>query len=330
MKSKMPALALAFLTVALPSAQTEKIEYATLGRIRDEGLSRSQVMDHIFWLSDVYGPRLTGSPGLQQASEWTMKKFGEWGLANIHQERWKFGKGWSLVRFSANLVEPQAQPLIGYPHAWTPGTKGPITADVVRADLATEADLVKYQGKLAGKIVLTQTARAVRMLEGPMILKMTDKDLAEAATTPVPAAPAAVAAAPGGGQAFGDKVEKFYVAEGVVATFDRGGNSDMAGGGSDLSWQAQRPDGGTIFPSGSGPRDDTAGSVVPAITLAVEHYNRMVRVLDKGLPVKVELNIETKFYNEADMNGFNTIAEIPGTDLASEVVMLERGALEGL
>ena len=152
-------------------------------------------MDHISWLSDVYGPRLTGSPGIQQASEWAMKKFGEWGLANVHQERWAFGKGWSLVRFSAHLVEPQVQPLIGFPHEWSSGTKGPVTADVVRVQIANEADFAKYRGKLAGKIVLAQPARVVRMLEGPIILKMTDKDLAEAETTPIPAAPAGAAAA---------------------------------------------------------------------------------------------------------------------------------------
>src|SRR5215467_2366706 len=101
--------------IVFVEAQTEKIDYPTIGRIRDEGLNRSQVMDHVSWLSDVYGPRLTGSPAIQQASEWVMKKVTDWGLTNVHQERWKFGKGWALVRFSAHLVEPQVQPLIGFP-----------------------------------------------------------------------------------------------------------------------------------------------------------------------------------------------------------------------
>jgi hypothetical protein len=319
MKAQILAAVLAGSTVALASAATETLDYGMLGRIRDEGLSRSQVMDHISWLSDVYGPRLTGSPAIQQASEWAMKKFGEWGLVNVHQERWKLGKGWSLERFSAQLVAPQVQPLIGYPHEWSSGTKGPITADVVRAAIGSEADFAKYHGTLAGKIVLTQPARTVRMLEGPFILKMDPQEMAEAETTPIPEEPQGTRR---GAQAFREKLEKFYVDEGVVAIFDRGSDSDMASGGSDLSWRQQHPDGGTIFPAGSEPRDANAGKNVPAITLAVEHYNRMVRVLDKGVPVKVELNVQTKFYDEADMNGFNTIAELPGTDLASEVVML--------
>jgi carboxypeptidase Q len=163
---------------------------------------------------------------------------------------------------------------------------------------------------------------------------MTEQNIAEAETTPVPAARggrgAAADEAAGGGRGgrgnaqaiFRQKLEQFYVDEGVVATFDRGSDSDMAAGGSDMSWQQQHPDGGTIFPTGSGARDANAGRAVPEVTLAVEHYNRMVRVLDKGLPVTVELNVETKFYDETTPNGFNTVAEIPGGDLASEVVML--------
>src|SRR3954464_458243 len=321
MRRAVLVMTLAASALTFVAAQSEKLDYAMLGRIRDEGLNRSQVMDHVSWLSDVYGPRLTGSPGIQQASEWTMKKFREWGLTNVHQERWAFGKGWSLVRFTAHLIEPQIQPLIGFPQEWSSGTKGPVTADVVRVQIASDADFAKYRGKLTGKIVLTQPARKVRMLEGPIILKMTDKDLAEAEPTPVPAA------GPGGGRggaaaAFRQRVSDFYASEGVVAVFERGSESDMAAGGSDLSWEQQHPDGGTIFPSGSSPRDESAGKGVPVIALAVEHYNRMIRVLDKGVPVKVELNVETKFYDESTPNGFNTIAEIPGTDLASEIVLL--------
>src|SRR5262245_5075230 len=172
--------------VALPRAQApaEKLDLAMIAKIRDEGLNRSQVMDHISWLSDVYGPRLTGGPGIQQASEWALKKFTEWGLSNAHRETWAFGTGWSLVRFSAHLIEPQIEPLIGFPAPWTPSTKGTVTADVVRAQIDNESDFEKYRGTLQGKIVLTQPARAVRMLEGPIILRMTEKDFEEAKTIP--------------------------------------------------------------------------------------------------------------------------------------------------
>ena len=155
-------------------------------RIKEEGLQRSQAMDHVSWLADVYGPRLTGGPGIRQAAEWTKKKFGEWGLTNIHEESWAFGKGWQLVRFHAHMIEPQVMPIIGMPKSWTSSTNGTVQADVVLAAIATAADFDKYKGKLQGKIVLTQPSRAVRMLDGRVVLRMTDDDIAEANTTPVP------------------------------------------------------------------------------------------------------------------------------------------------
>jgi len=310
--------------IALPGAQApvEKLDLGMIAKIRDEGLKRSQVMDHIGWLSDVYGPRLTGGPGIMQASDWTLKKFSEWGLANPHRETWLFGKGWSLVRFSAHMIEPQVAPLIGFPGAWTPGTSGAVIADVVRVQIEKEADLEKYRGKLKGRIVLTQPARAVRMLEGPIILRMTEKDFEEAATVPPARGRGEAGAGRGDANSLQQKVQQFYKEEGVVALFNRGSDSDMSAGGSDLSWRQQRPDGGTVFPSGGGSRQ--ADAVLPTVTLAVEHYNRMVRILDKSIPVKVELNVQTKFHNEDTPNGFNVIAEIPGTDpvLKDEVVLL--------
>jgi hypothetical protein len=344
-----PRLAL-FLMIglsALPQAQApaEKIDLAMVAKIRDEGLHRSQVMSHISWLSDVYGPRLTGGPGIMHASEWSLKKFAEWGLANGHRETWPFGKGWSVVRFSAHLIEPQIEPLIGFPGSWTPGTNGTVAAGVVRVQIDSEADFEKYRGTLRGKIVLTQPAREVRMLEGPIVLRMTDRDFAEAATVPPPARgrgagragrgadPASAGDQAGAGGRAGrgavvslqQKIQQFYKSEGAVALFNRGSDFDMSAGGSDLSWTQQRTDGGTIFPTGNGSRGEDAGSGLPTVTLAVEHYNRMVRVLEKGLPVTVELNIQTRFYDEPPAgNGFNVIAEIPGTDpkLKDEVVML--------
>src|SRR5689334_4941796 len=109
----LPSLVLILGLVVVPSAQTpsEKVDAAAVARIRDEGLNRSQVMDHIWWLSDVYGPRLTGGPQILQASDWAIKKFSEWGLANPHRETFAFGRGWSLVRFQAHMTEPQVQPL---------------------------------------------------------------------------------------------------------------------------------------------------------------------------------------------------------------------------
>ena len=174
------------------------------------------------------------------------------------------------------------------------------------------------------------------MLEGPIILRMDRaRTFAEAATTPMPGRRAAAGgrgaagAAAGGAAGARQRASRSSIKrEGVVATFDRGSDSDMAAGGSDLSWQQQHPDGGTIFPTGSGvARRQRRQRACRVITLAVEHYNRMVRVLDKSVPVKVELNVETKFYDETTPNGFNTIAEIPAAISASRRSRAARRAL---
>src|SRR4026207_1438284 len=152
MKAVVPALSLLlslFFSALFAQSAPEQLDRQMIGKIRDEGLNHSQVMDHISWLSDVYGPRLTGSPAIMQASEWVIKKVTDWGLTNAHREPWKFGKGWSLVRFSAHLVEPQIQPLIGFPIEWSAGSKATVTGDVVRAQIANEADFDKYRGRIA-------------------------------------------------------------------------------------------------------------------------------------------------------------------------------------
>jgi len=328
--------------VAVPRAQAEKLDYAAIGQIRDAGFNRSQAMETLFWLADRYGPRLTGSPAADEAGAWTMKKLTEWGISNVHREDWDFGRSWSLERFSAHMIQPQVQPLIGFPKTNSVGTDGPVTADVVRATIAADADFAKYKGQLKGKIVLSQPSRAVRMLEGPIIVRMDDALTKEAETTPVPAprghggrggrgarggpgeAPAAgdppAGDQPGGqfNQQFQQRLQQFYKDEGVVAVFDRGSDSDTASVGSDLSVQQQHPDGGTVFPGTVNRANALAG--VPQVTLAVEHYNRMVRLLEHNVPVRVELAVRVKFHENT--KGFNIVGEIPGTDLAGEVVML--------
>jgi carboxypeptidase Q len=158
------------------------------------------------------------------------------------------------------------------------------------------------------------------MLEGRVVLRMTPEDIEEAEATPIPAADGS--GGPRADRGLVDKIRDFYFSEGAVALFDRGASSDMVTGGSDLSWMVRRTDGGTVFVSSGGPRDQNAGKVSPAVTLAVEEYNRLVRLVEHKIPVKIELNIQAKFHDENGMNGFNTVAELPGTDLAREVVLL--------
>jgi hypothetical protein len=304
------------MVVAPPDgrAQGERIDTATVARIRDEGLNHSQVMDHIIWLSDVYGPRLEGSPEKEEAAGWAMKTMKSWGLADVREQRFPFGKGWSLEHFSAEMIEPRVSPLIAYPKAWTPGTNGPVEAEVVRAEIASEADFAKYRGKLRGRIVLTQPVRMVRMLDGRIVLRMGEKEIDEALHEPSPT-PSARGGSRGRGamREFQQKLDDFYKSEGVVALLDRGTDADSAAGGSDLSWYAQKVDGGTIFVGSGGTRDSTAGSGLPQITRRIlstrlQHPRRDPRhrpeVERRGRPHRLPLRlVALRHWRDGQRNG---------------------------
>ena len=161
-----------------------------IDRIKEEGLKRSQVMATLSYLSDVIGPRLTGSPNLKRANEWTRDKLTAWGMANAHLEAWgPFGKGWSLKRFSAQVVEPQCIPLIGFPKAWSPGTDGTLVAPVVYLDAKSEAEFAKYKGKVKGAIVLASPIRDVSARFEPLARRLTDTELLALADADEPNAP---------------------------------------------------------------------------------------------------------------------------------------------
>ena len=316
----LPWFAILFLSVAaagLAAQTSEKIDYRVLTQIRDEGLNRSQAMDVVSWLADVYGPRMAGSPSYKQAADWAAKRMTQLGFSNIHTEKWAFGKGWQINKFYASMTEPQVMPIIGTVRAWTRGTNGPVAADVLQVVISSEADFAKYRGKLAGKIVLTQPKREVRMIENRVTWRMDDALLKEADTMPIlPARPAQ--ARPGmAPPALQNKINQFFVDEKVAVAIDRGSDDFVvtAGGPENLSWMTQRTDGGTVFVTGR-------NTLVPAVTIAVEQYNRMVRILEKGVPVKMDVHIDTQYFEETDKNGLNLFGELPGTDLPSEVVLI--------
>lgn len=307
-------------TIHSQTNSSESVDYRMISAIRQEETTNSHALDHVSWLADVYGPRITGSPNFKDAGDWVMKQFHQWGLANIHREYFPFGESWSLERFSAHMIEPRYQPLIGFPKAWTPGTGKPVEAEVVRVDISSDADFAKYRGKLNGKIVLNQPARTVDMLTGIIVQRWTPELLKEAETTPL-VAPAEHPPS----HAFQDKLQQFFKSEGAVAELDRGSDAFMVHGDNQMSWLTERTDGGTIFVTSGGNREKhNGGEIVPQVTLAVEHYNRMIRLLDKKIPVKVALDIDARFYPEDPKtpNGSNIVAEIPGSDLANEVVLI--------
>jgi len=313
------ALLLIFQVVLTPvgaqMAPAEKVDLEMMKKIRAEGLERSQVMDTLSWLTDVNGHRLTGSPGMKAANEWAKKRLAEYGLVNANVEEWgKFGRGWSFDKASIHVLEPTPYPVIGYPKAWTPGTNGPVVAEAIFPEINSEADFEKYKGKLKGAIVLASPLRPVLAQFKAPAVRFTDEELLRMANDqPEPR---------GGGGNFTDEQRQqmlqaqrmatqktaFFKSEGVAVVLD----IDRVG---------DNVHGGTVFVQGGGPRDKDAPQSLPSVTLAIEHYGRIVRTLQKGVKVKMEIDVKAQFHDE-DLMAYNTVAEIPGTDKKDELVML--------
>lgn len=303
-----------------------------VAKIIEEGMNHSQVMQTLSYLTDVIGGRLTGSPNMRRANEWTRDQLAKWGLVNAHVEPWgTFGRGWSLRRFSAEVVEPQDFPLIAYPKAWSPGTNGPVTAEVVYVDAKDENELrAKYAGKLRGMIVLTGPMREVKAHFEPLGTRRDEKDLLALANAPDPATLPArrfgqLTPEQREAARFAAVKSQFFQTEGVALLVDPG-----------------RGDGGTLFvqsatvpqpfsanqfgpgaPRRINPYDKDAPQIAPQIVLAAEHYNRVARMLQAGERVRMTVNLDVQFHDQ-DAQAYNTVAEIPGSDpqLKDELVML--------
>jgi carboxypeptidase Q len=303
----LPALIFALAWTVTAQTDWSSPDTAAIGKLEEEGLQHSHIMEVMGYLTDVYGPRLTNSPNIREAGDYAVKTLGSWGLANVHEEPWgPFGKGWSNELFEANEILPRHFPLIAYPKAWTSGTAGPITAEVVYAKIEKDQDFDTFRGKLKGKFVMTAPLRAVEAQFEPLGHRYTDQELADLAQPrptqppPDPAARERFLAL----QQFNQKLLKFLTDEGAAA------------------WLEPSPhDGGTITVLGGGSRDPKDPLVVPRVAVDVEHYGRIFRTLEKHLPVTLAINIVNKFY-EDNLDSFNIVAEIPGTDKADELVIL--------
>jgi len=296
-----------------------------VARIKDEGMKRSQVMQTLAYLTDVIGPRLTASPAMLRSNEWTRDRLKSWGLENAQLEAWgPFGRGWTLKRFSAQVTEPQAIPLIAFPKAWSPGTRGPLTAEVVYLDAKDEAGLEKYRGKLKGTIVLISAPREIKASFEPLGDRLTEKDLLRLADAPDPALtprrPYQLTPAQRDTARLNAKKLQFVTEQGAALVVD-----------------TSRGDGGTIFVQSASvpqpylenpfdtrrlqPWDKSAPAMPAQIVVSSEQYNRMVRMLGQGLKLRMNVDLQVE-YQDKDLMGYNTTAEIPGTDLKDEVVMI--------
>lgn len=308
MKSKLTTFL--FLLFAVVLFAQEKIDYQMMQRIRQEGMQNSKIPELISYLCDVYAPRLAASPQYREAGKWAAAKLTEFGLEKAGMESFgTLGRGWELKKFYAAMTSPQYMPLIAYPKAWTAGLASTLKGNVVLVNIQKEEDLNAFKGKLKDAIVLTQGEQDVPLSLEPDGQRYSDDELEKLKL-----------AQEGGGRnqnasqfatmraqrELQTKVAKFIKDEGAAVLLE-----------------PSRGKHGTIFVQSGGSYRKGSEVSLPQVVVSVEQYNRMVRILQKNIPVTLELEIQANFV-DSDSLGYNVIAEIPGTDkkLKDEVVIL--------
>ncbi|HSG47764.1 MAG TPA: M28 family peptidase, partial [Longimicrobiales bacterium] len=305
------ALALVLPAPAVAQIAREAVDLAVVQKIREEGLERSRIEEMARWLTEVNGPRLTGSPGMKLANEWTAEKFRSWGLTNVQVEPWgDFGRGWANEAYAGRILTPFQQPLQGQPLAWTGSTQGTVRGQAMVVNAASMDDVEAYRGKLGGAILLMEEPQPTPPEFEHQDRRTPLEDLLE----PQPAQAGGAAMSEADRQAMmarmraGREAQKALQAlateEGALA-FLRISSRDhgVIRGGSAGSRTAGDPEG------------------LPHVALSREQYNQIWRNVSAGIPVELELNVRNRFYEE-DLKAYNTLADLPGTDKADELVML--------
>jgi hypothetical protein len=308
-----------------PQPTAEALDLTMYARIREEGLKHSHVMQFGAALTEGIGPRLTGSPNMAKANAWTRDTLTKIGLENAHLEDWgEFGMGWQQINTWVRMVSPDPEPLWAQAAPWSPATNGPVSGPVVFVSVQEEKDLDKYKGKLAGKIVLLGATRPTPDITEPLFKRYTDAELKEMETYEAgggrytPGSPELM-------KYIADRMKalelrkaalKMMASEGVLAILTPTRDS-ADGGGTGIIFD----DNGAALARDAQKKENAV--TIPNAVMMIEHYNRLARMVEAGVPVTVELNIETKFTGDHE-HGFDTVAEIPGTDpkLKDQVVMV--------
>jgi carboxypeptidase Q len=354
MKRVLGIVVLIAVFVSFGQAQmvAEKVDTVVINKIKEEGLKHSQVMDILSTLSDIYGPRLAGSPDYKEAAVWMSQQLTSFGLQNVHFETSApLAKGWALKKFYVNAIQPKVFPITAYPKAWSPGIKGPVTADVVVLSAMNDEELNAYKGKLKGKFILVSPLQTVnahfeaegRRLTDTELLRMANAGLQEGfgrrgnfgpgARDSVmrvrfrqnnPDLDDATITRMLTEQSMVPKKLEFCQNEGALVVLDASRGGD---GGTIFVASAQIPQPaaapqapGATTPQRLSAYDAKVPQIVPQVTVAAEQYNRMVRMIQRGQKVKLEMAFDVS-WTPAD-SSFNIIAEIPGTDLKDQVVMM--------
>jgi len=338
--SRKTLLSLLLLPLLAAAQTTEKVDLNVIHKIKIAELGEgggfggggdggrggrggSQAMNLMFQLSDHYGPRLTNSPQFRRAGDWAVGQLKEWGLSNVHLEKWPTAGGrggpipsWEMTGYSGAMVEPTYMPIIGYPQAWSGSTPGPITGEVIMAQVQAPDDLTKWHGKLKGKIVFTAPLQELPFPTTPLASRYTDEELRDMVPELLPTGgrgrggrggqPNPLAnMTPEERQAFQDKLRAFFSDEGALMTVTA----------------SARGESGTVFASNGSPRTGDPTKNLPSIAITAENYNRIARLVEHNVPVKLAFDIKTSF-DMSQTEAFNVVAEIPGATKPNELVMV--------
>ena len=323
----------------------DRPDLSVVGRIKTEAFDNSRVMDALSYLTDVYGPRLTASPEFRQAADWVVQRLQGYGLENVRLEKWgPIARSWSLKQASLEMLEPRYAALDAAALAWSDNTKGAVTGEPVLTPFGNgrqqqdpkklAADLNQYmtawKGKLKGKVVLLTPLRDVGSVTQPLFSRLTDRELSEIGVAPLPVAKLSdlsnlkfpddpveerrfVQSLPGWVRdQFAEQRRQitlrrvqFWRDEGVLAIVNTS--------------EASRD--GLVFAQSAGPFDAKDPLAPPSFVLSHEQYNRILRLLDKKIPVKLRLNLQAEC-SDRNADSYNVVGEIPGGAKKDELIMI--------
>jgi hypothetical protein len=279
--------------VVMTARGQEPVDAAMIAKIREEGIKRSKVYETFTHFTEVIGPRLTGTPAHKTAAEYARDRLKEWGLQNPRLEAWEFGRGWTLEKQTIEMIEPRYMPLVGYAEAWSSSTSSEIVGTPLMLGGKSAAELEPLRNKIKGAIVMSQPIQTV----------FEDKDRPQPTTTQ-------------GDVTIG---QPRHAVDQATRANTQALTQILRQEGPGVVLRTSLGMHGTMFVLGR----DNGANALPSIVLAAEHYNLIARMIQLGVPVKLRVNLQTKFY-EQDKNSYNVLAELPGTDpaLKDEVVML--------
>ncbi len=303
------------LTAAVPTNAQEKVYYDVVQKIMDESFANNEVMENASWLTDVFGPRGAKTPGYYAAAEWVKEKLDDYGVPNAHLEPYEFGIGWENTYTSLHMISPRYMQIVAYPALWSKGTNGKVLSPVVYVnfdEIASESDLEQYRGNLHNAIIFTTPKQEITHRFTPLNERLSDEQLDEMSKIPVGPR---VTQVHRGRRSEDDRLSRqqiidFVFGEGAVAIVRTDGQS---------SYGSVRVE-NSRYTMETRPWEQGAKPNPTELIMIAEHYNRIMRILEKGIPVEMEIEVRVSFNRDVP-NDFNVIAEIPGTDLANEIVL---------